>query len=61
MKRNPLSVHEITTRDWSFAEDVSGYAAAGIGLVGVFYPKLLAHGVSAAADLLRAQTCEPRP
>jgi sugar phosphate isomerase/epimerase len=54
MTRKELSVCEITTRDWNFAEDVRGYAAAGIGLIGVFYPKLLAHGVRAAADLLRA-------
>ena len=54
MTRKQLSMCEITTRDWSFAEDVRGYAAAGIGLVGVFYPKLLAHGVETAAALLRA-------
>ena len=55
MTRKQLSVCEVTTRDWSFAEDVSGYAAAGIGLIGVFYPKLLAHGVGPAAALLRDQ------
>jgi sugar phosphate isomerase/epimerase len=50
-----LSMCEITTRDWTFAEDAEGYAAAGIGLLGVFHPKLAAHGVARAVSLLRAR------
>ena len=56
MTGRQLSMCEITTRDWDFAEDVGGYAAAGIGLIGVFHPKLAAHGVAQAAALLRARS-----
>jgi sugar phosphate isomerase/epimerase len=41
--RDPLarcSISELTTKAWSFEEDVAGYSAAGWGAIGVWLPKL---------------------
>ena len=35
-----LSVCQITTRDWTFEQDVRGYAAAGVRGLSVWWDKL---------------------
>lgn len=47
-----LSVNEITTFRWSFEEDVTQYAAAGIPSVGVWRRKVSDFGEEKAAELL---------
>ncbi len=49
-----LSISEVTTRDWTFAEDVANYAAAGIGAIGVWRDKLDRYGNEAGVQLLAA-------
>ena len=51
--RRKLAVCQITTRDWSFENDVRAYAAAGIDALGVYGPKLAAIGIPRALQLLR--------
>lgn len=48
-----LSISEVTTRDWTFDEDVSNYAAAGIEGIGVWRDKLDTYGTEEGIDLLR--------
>jgi sugar phosphate isomerase/epimerase len=47
-----LSVSQITTRDWSFGEDVRGYSAAGIEGIGVWRDKLDRFGQEEGLRLL---------
>jgi sugar phosphate isomerase/epimerase len=47
-----LSISEVTTRNWSFAEDVRHYAAAGIEAIGVWRDKLDLHGTEEGIRLL---------
>jgi sugar phosphate isomerase/epimerase len=47
-----LSVCHITARDWTFKQDVRGYAAAGVRGLSVWWDKLQAVGPKAAARLL---------
>ena len=47
-----LSISEVTTRNWSFAEDVRNYAAAGIEAIGVWRDKLDQHGIEEGIQLL---------
>jgi len=47
-----LSVCQITTRDWTFEQNVRGYAAAGVRGLSVWWDKLQAVGPKAAARLL---------
>ena len=47
-----LSVSEVTTRDWTFADDVRNYAAAGIEAIGVWRDKLDRHGIEDGIQLL---------
>lgn len=35
-RQRPLSVSEITTRNWDFAADVAGYKAVGVDAIGVW-------------------------
>ncbi len=50
MKR--LSINEVTTFRWSFDEDITHYAAAGIKAIGVWRQKLSDFGEEKAAELL---------
>ncbi len=47
-----LSISEVTTRDWTFAEDVRHYAAAGIPGIGVWRDKLDTYGLEDGLRLL---------
>jgi len=47
-----LSMNETTTFRWTFEEDVTGYAAAGITALGVWRQKLSDCGVPKAVELL---------
>ena len=47
-----LSISEVTTRNWSFAEDVRNYAAAGIEAIGVWRDKLDLFGIEEGIQLL---------
>jgi len=47
-----LSISEVTTRNWSFAEDVRNYAAAGIEAIGVWRDKLDQYGTEDGIQLL---------
>ena len=47
-----LSISETTTFRWSFEEDVTHYAAAGIDAIGVWRQKLSDFGEAKAAELL---------
>jgi sugar phosphate isomerase/epimerase len=47
-----LSISEVTTRNWSFAEDVRNYVAAGIEAMGVWRDKLDQHGTEEGIQLL---------
>jgi sugar phosphate isomerase/epimerase len=47
-----LSINEMTTYRWSFEEDVTRYAAAGIPAIGVWREKVSDYGASRAADIL---------
>jgi sugar phosphate isomerase/epimerase len=47
-----LSISEVTTRNWSFADDVRNYAAAGIEAIGVWRDKLDLHGIEEGVQLL---------
>jgi|WetSurMetagenome_2_1015567.scaffolds.fasta_scaffold42569_2 sugar phosphate isomerase/epimerase len=47
-----LSISEVTTRNWSFAEDVRNYAAAGIEAIGVWRDKLDMFGIEEGIQLL---------
>ena len=47
-----LSISEVTTRDWSFADDVRNYAAAGIEAIGVWRDKLDQYGTEEGIRLL---------
>lgn len=49
MKRK-LSISEVTTRDWTLAEDVRNYVAAGLDGIGVWRDKLDAYGIEAGID-----------
>lgn len=51
--RRCLSICEITTKNWTFDEDVRGYKAAGIDGLSVWCDKLEAFGVDDGAKLLR--------
>lgn len=53
-----LSVNETTTFRWSFEEDVTHYAAAGIRAIGVWRQKLSDCGQDRAVELLRANALE---
>jgi sugar phosphate isomerase/epimerase len=48
-----LSVSEITTKDWSFDEDVRGYLAAGLGGMGLWRDKLDRFGEERGIELLQ--------
>lgn len=48
-----LAVCGITTRNWTFEQDVRAYAAAGIDALGVYGSKLAAIGIPRALQLLR--------
>jgi sugar phosphate isomerase/epimerase len=48
-----ISINEITTYHWSFLEDVTGFAAAGIDGIGVWRRKLSDFGEERGALLLR--------
>ncbi len=48
-----LSINELTTYRWSFEEDVTNYAAAGIPAIGVWREKLTDFGEEKALELLR--------
>jgi len=48
-----LSVNETTTFRWSFEEDVTNYAAAGIPAIGVWRQKLSDFGEEKGAELLQ--------
>jgi len=47
-----LSINELTTFRWTFEEDVSSYAAAGIASIGVWRQKLSDFGEERGIDLL---------
>ncbi len=47
-----LSINETTTYRWSFEEDVTQYAAAGIPSIGVWRRKLSDYGETKAVELL---------
>jgi sugar phosphate isomerase/epimerase len=47
-----LSISEVTTRNWSFAEDVRNYAASGIEAIGVWRDKLDQYGTEDGIQLL---------
>ena len=47
-----LSISETTTFRWSFEEDVTNYAAAGIPAIGVWRHKLSDFGESKGIELL---------
>jgi sugar phosphate isomerase/epimerase len=47
-----LSLSEMTTYRWSFAEDVLAYQRAGIGAVGVWRPKLSQFGDERGVELI---------
>ena len=47
-----LSVSQVTTLHWSFAEDVANYAAAGIDGIGVFRDKLDRFGTERGVETL---------
>jgi sugar phosphate isomerase/epimerase len=47
-----LSISEVTTRDWTLAEDVKNYAAAGIEGIGVWRDKLDRYGLEEGVQLL---------
>jgi sugar phosphate isomerase/epimerase len=47
-----LSISEVTTRNWSFADDVRNYAAAGIEAIGVWRDKLDLFGIKEGIQLL---------
>ena len=47
-----LSVNETTTFRWSFEEDVSNYAAAGVPAIGVWRQKLSDCGETRGIELL---------
>src|SRR5437773_801099 len=47
-----LSINETTTFRWSFEEDITHYAAAGITAVGVWRQKLSDCGLPRAKELL---------
>jgi sugar phosphate isomerase/epimerase len=51
--RRELAVCEITTRNWTFEQDVRAYVAAGIDALGIYRPKLDGIGVANAARTLR--------
>ena len=48
-----LSISEITTRDWSFEEDVRHYQEAGLDGIGVWWNKLKVYGVEEGRALLK--------
>ena len=48
-----LAVNQITTRDWTLAEAVDGYARAGVAGIGVWVQYVDALGIAAAARLIR--------
>ena len=48
-----LSVSEITTKDWTFAQDVRGYARAGLGGMGLWRDKLDHFGEEEGIELLK--------
>lgn len=48
-----LSVNELTTFRWTFEEDVTRYAAAGIPAIGVWRQKLSDFGEEKAVELLK--------
>jgi sugar phosphate isomerase/epimerase len=47
-----FSVSEVTTRDWTFEEDVINYAAAGIEGIGIWRDKLDIYGTERGIKLL---------
>jgi len=49
-----LSMNEITTYRWSFAEDVENYQQAGYSAIGVWRHKLTDDNESQAIELLEA-------
>ena len=48
-----FAINQITTRDWTLAEAVDGYARAGVAGIGVWVPYVDAIGIAAAARLIR--------
>jgi sugar phosphate isomerase/epimerase len=58
MKKRKLSVSEVTTKDWTFEEDVRHYAALGFDGIGVWFdvdglsPKLAACGLERGIEIL---------
>jgi sugar phosphate isomerase/epimerase len=53
-----LSMNETTTFRWSFEEDVTGYAAAGIAAIGVWRHKLSDCGQAKGVQVLRQHGLE---
>jgi len=53
-----LSMNETTTYRWSFEEDVTHYAAAGIPAIGVWRQKLSDYGLARALTLLGQRRLE---
>ena len=49
-----FSINEVTTYKWSFEQDVTAYAAAGVRGIGVWRPKLADCGEQRGAELLAA-------
>lgn len=47
-----LSVSQVTTRDWTFEEDVANYAAAGLEGIGIWRDKLDMYGTEHGIQLL---------
>lgn len=50
--KKKLSISEVTTKEWSLAEDVMNYTAAGLDGIGVWRDKLDAYGIEAGIDLI---------
>lgn len=47
-----LSMNQMTTCRWSFAEDVNGYVESGISAIGIWRPKLVQFGEERGIDLI---------
>lgn len=49
---NTVSINQLTTLRWSFAEDAQGYARRGFQGIGIYRPKLEDFGIDRAVELL---------
>lgn len=56
MKRK-LSISELTTRHWTFEEDVRHYAALGFDGIGVWMDKLVDYGLERGIEILHLDGC----